>query len=144
MPVLEEAILSSGELRRLMQDKLPDYLVPTEYVFVEGLPRLPNGKVDRQALKAIVRQNGAGEDFVAPHSLVEEQLARIWREVLKRDAISTRDNFFDLGGDSILVMQIVSRAARAGLRLTPKLIFKHQTIAELAALLAVAAEIVAG
>ena len=75
---------------------------------------------------------------MAPLSPVEEQLAQIWSDVLKREAVSTDDNFFDLGGDSILVMQIVARAARAGLRLTPRLIFKHQTIAELATTLAAA------
>ena len=137
MPTVADSIISVGELRRHLQAKLPDYLVPAEIVLLESLPRLPNGKVDRQALRSIERQNPApGDNFAAPLSPVEEQLAQIWSEVLKRDAVSTADNFFDLGGDSILVMQIVSRAARAGLRLTPRLIFKHQTIAELATTLA--------
>ncbi len=139
VPTLPDSIISVGELRRYLQAKLPDYLVPAEIVLVENLPRLPNGKMDRQALNKIEREPARpSEDFVAPLSPVEEQLAQIWSDVLKREAVSTDDNFFDLGGDSILVMQIVSRAARAGLCLTPRLIFKHQTIAELATTLAAA------
>jgi amino acid adenylation domain-containing protein/FkbM family methyltransferase len=136
VPMLEDTIVSAGDLRRYLQRKLPDYLVPAELVFVDSLPRLPNGKIDRQALNALDRTRPASsEDVVAPLFGVEGELARIWSEVLKRNSISSSDNFFDLGGDSILVMQIVSRAARTGLRLTPKQIFKHQTIAELAAAL---------
>jgi aryl carrier-like protein len=136
--MLESHLLSPSELRRHLQVKLPDYLVPAELVLVDNLPRLPNGKIDRQALKSLDRQQPAlSESSTAALSPVEEQLAQIWSEVLQRDAVSTDDNFFDLGGDSILVMQIVSRAARAGIRLTPKQIFKHQTIAELVATLPV-------
>ncbi|MGH9932082.1 MAG: amino acid adenylation domain-containing protein, partial [Pyrinomonadaceae bacterium] len=139
VPTLVDNLVSVRELRRHLQAKLPDYLVPAEIILVGSLPRLPNGKIDRQALREIDRQQPIpGNDFVAPLSPVEAELAQIWSEVLKRDAVSTSDNFFHLGGDSILVMQIVSRAARAGLRLTPRLIFKHQTIAELATTLAAA------
>lgn len=145
VPVLDDAILSVSDLRRHLQEKLPDYLVPAELVLIDNLPRLPNGKIDRHALESLERQQPASNRQVsAPLSPVEEQLAQIWSEVLKRDSVSSNDNVFDLGGDSILVMQIVSRAARAGLRLTPKLIFKHQTIAELAAVLTVAVEVIAG
>jgi len=139
VPTVADSIISVGELRRYLQTKLPDYLVPAEIVLLENLPRLPNGKVDRQALKEIERRPvRTTEENAAPLSPVEAQLAQIWSDVLKREAVSPSDNFFDLGGDSILVMQIVSRAARAGLRLTPRLIFKHQTIAELASNLAAA------
>jgi aryl carrier-like protein len=139
VPMLDDTILTSSDLRRHLQTKLPEYLVPAEINLVENLPRLPNGKVDRQALKLIDRPPlASSKDFAAPISPVEEQLTQIWSDVLKCDEVSTSDNFFDLGGDSILVMQIVSRAARAGLRLTPKLIFKHQTIAALAMTLALA------
>ncbi len=139
VPAVDDAILSVGNLRRHLQEKLPDYLVPAEIVLVDSLPRLPNGKIDRRALQSLGRQQPASiEEAATPLSPVQEQLAQIWSEVLKRGSVSSNDNFFDLGGDSILVMQIVSRAARAGLRLTPKLIFKHQTIAELATMLTVA------
>jgi len=139
VPMLDDTILTASDLRRHLQTKLPEYLVPAEINLVDSLPRLPNGKVDRQALKLIDRPPlASSKDFAAPISPVEEQLTQIWSDVLKCDEVSTSDNFFDLGGDSILVMQIVSRAARAGLRLTPKLIFKHQTIAALAMTLALA------
>lgn len=139
VPMLVDTILTAGDLRRHLQTKLPEYLVPAEINLVDILPRLPNGKVDRQTLKLIGRpQLAANKEIAAPISPVEEQLTQIWSDVLKCDEVSTSDNFFDLGGDSILVMQIVSRAARAGLRLTPKLIFKHQTIAALAMTLALA------
>jgi amino acid adenylation domain-containing protein/FkbM family methyltransferase len=139
VPMLDDSILTAGDLRRHLQTKLPEYLVPAEINLVDSLPRLPNGKVDRQALKVIGRpQPPENKDIAAPISPVEQQLTQIWSDVLKCDEVSTSDNFFDLGGDSILVMQIVSRAARAGLRLTPKLIFKHQTIAALAMTLALA------
>ena len=145
IPMLDDAILSAGDLRRHLQAKLPDYLVPAEILLVDSLPRLPNGKIDRQALRSIVPQRPSSiADSPAPLSPVEEQLTQIWSEVLKRDAISASDNFFDLGGDSILVMQIVSRAKRAGLQVTPKLIFKHQTIAELAVTLSAVSEALAG
>ena len=145
VPILEDTILSAGDVRRHLQAKLPDYLVPAEIVVVEHLPRLPNGKVDRRALRTLDRQQpDSGEAPVAPLSPVEKLLTQIWSEVLKQDIVSTSDNLFDLGGDSILVMQIVSRAKRAGLCLTPKLIFKHQTIAELAAMLPPAAEVICG
>ena len=138
VPMMDDSVVSVGELRRHLQGKLPDYLVPAEIIFIDNLPRLPNGKVDRQALKSIDQlEPVSNKHFAAPISPVEEQLAQIWSDVLKQDAVGTSDNFFDLGGDSILVMQIVSRAARAGLRLTPRLVFKYQTIAELAATLTV-------
>ena len=142
VPIFGDAVLSVGDLRRYLQEKLPDYLVPAELVLVDSLPRLPNVKIDRQALRSFDRQQPPSiKEAEAPLSPVEEQLAQIWSAVLKLDSVGSDDNFFDLGGDSILVMQIVSRAARAGLRVTPKLIFKHQTIAELAAVLTMAAEV---
>jgi aryl carrier-like protein len=131
---LPDVLLTTNELRRHLQASLPDYLVPAELVLRESLPRLPNGKVDRLALQSWEREQPATREGAAPLSPAEEQLAQIWAEVLKVDSVGSRDNFFDLGGDSILVMQIVARSARAGIRLTPKLVFKHQTIAELAAI----------
>ena len=77
--------------------------------------------------------------FVPPRDACETQLVLLWEQLLGVQPVGVRDNFFDLGGDSILVMQIVSRAARVGLRVTPKQIFKHQTIAELASVTTVEA-----
>lgn len=125
------------ELRSYLKGKLPDYMVPSAYVLLSALPLTPSGKVDRQALPA--PEPGAERPelvnaYAAPRKPAEELLAAIWREVLRLDRVGVHDNFFELGGDSILSIQIVARANQAGLPLTPKLLFEHQTIAELAAL----------
>jgi len=124
---------SVGELRSFLKERLPDYMAPAAFVFLDALPLTPNGKVDRKALPA---PDGARPEMeqalAAPRTPSEDILARIWAEVLRLDRIGVNDNFFELGGDSILSIQIVARASRAGLRLTPRHIFQHQTIAELA------------
>ena len=124
---------SVGELRSFLKERLPDDMAPAAFVFLDALPLTPNGKVDRKALPA---PDGARPEMeaalAAPHTPSEDILARIWAQVLRLDRIGVNDNFFELGGDSILSIQIVARANRAGLRLTPRQIFQHQTIAELA------------
>lgn len=128
-----EASPSIREWRDFLKEKLPDYMVPSAFVLLEALPLTPNGKVDRRALPAPdgVRP-GLEEDFVAPRSPVEERLAEIWSQLLNIKQIGVHDNFFELGGDSILSIQVVGKAAQAGLRFTPKQLFQHPTIAELA------------
>jgi amino acid adenylation domain-containing protein len=98
------------ELREYLQRKLPDYMVPSHFVFLEMLPLTPNGKVDRRALPA-PDQARAGLDvaFVAPRSLAEEVIAEIWAELLLIDQVGIYDNFFALGGHSLLATQVVSR-----------------------------------
>jgi amino acid adenylation domain-containing protein/non-ribosomal peptide synthase protein (TIGR01720 family) len=121
-------------LRAFLQQKLPAYMVPSAFVVLEALPRTLTGKVDCQALPIPDTTSAlATAPFVAPHTLVESTLADIWTEVLGLERVGIHDNFFDLGGDSIRSIQIVARANRAGLRLTPKQLFQHQTIAELSA-----------
>src|SRR5581483_8612612 len=97
----------------------------------------PNGKVDRGALPAPVGGLGSGHDYVAPRTDVERVLCDIWAQLLKVDRVGIEDNFFELGGDSILSIQVVSRARQAGLRLTSNDIFAHQTVASLAGQVAV-------
>jgi amino acid adenylation domain-containing protein/non-ribosomal peptide synthase protein (TIGR01720 family)/FkbM family methyltransferase len=134
VPVQLDQIISGFELRRQLERKLPDYLIPAAFVILEKLPRLPSGKIDRQALPASDEQVVANRSTFEPaRNSVEEQLTQIWSEVLKRESLGVNDNFFELGGDSILIIQMVARANKAGLRLTPKLVFQHQTITELAA-----------
>ncbi|GAB1510049.1 non-ribosomal peptide synthase/polyketide synthase [Actinophytocola sp. KF-1] len=125
-------------LREFMTGRLPDYMVPSAFVRLDELPLTPNGKVDRRALPAPAPRD-PGEDHVAPRTDVERTLAGIWAEVLGVERVGVHDNFFDLGGDSILSIQVVSRARRAGLRLTSKLIFLRQTVAALASGITVAA-----
>jgi amino acid adenylation domain-containing protein len=123
---------SITDLRGFLRTKLSEYMVPATFVFMPKLPRKANGKVDRKALPAPESQGADLPDYEPPHNLVEEVLAGIWSAVLKRDRVGVRHNFFELGGDSILSIQIIARANQAGLRLTAKDIFQHQTIAELA------------
>ena len=116
---------------RFLQGKLPEYMVPAAFVVLEALPLTPNGKLDRRALPAPDRQPAA-QGYLAPRTAAEEALADIWAEVLGLERVGVQDNFFELGGDSILAIQVVARASRSGLRLSPRLLFQHQTVAELA------------
>ncbi|MBT2297900.1 amino acid adenylation domain-containing protein, partial [Pseudomonas fluorescens] len=118
-------------LKAGLREHLPDYMVPTYLVFLEHLPLTPNGKLDRKALPAIDGSEQQRE-FIAPHSPLEKALAAIWQDVLNLDNVGLEDNFFELGGDSIVSMQVVSRARQAGIVLNPKALFQHQTLRSLA------------
>ena len=131
---------SGADVRAFLQARVPDFMVPSVVVVLDELPRTPNGKIDRRALPA----PGAADPFDAagytpPRNPVEEQLAAIWAEVLGFDRIGVYDNFFEIGGDSILSIQIISRANQAGLKLKPSQFFEHPTIAALAAVAGTAA-----
>jgi amino acid adenylation domain-containing protein/non-ribosomal peptide synthase protein (TIGR01720 family)/FkbM family methyltransferase len=119
-----------ADVRAYLKANLPEHMIPSAFVLLDSIPLTPNGKVDRQALPEPVE---AEEAFVAPSSTTEELLAGIWRQVLGVERVGIHDNFFELGGDSILSIQIVARANQAGLKLSPKQLFRHQTIAELSA-----------
>src|SRR5213075_1180303 len=105
---------SVTELRQHLMQKLPDYMVPAVFVFLKALPLTTNGKVDRRALPS---PNHARPDlkidFLAPRTEKENALAHIWSEVLEVDQVGVLDNFFDLGGDSIRSITILSRAEAA-------------------------------
>jgi len=124
---------SATQLRAWMKEHLPEYMVPTLFVALEAMPVNANGKVDRHALPDpdAARLEG-GEGYVAPETEAERTLAAIWAEVLRLERVGVHDNFFSLGGDSILSIQVIARAGEAGLRMTPRSVFVHQTIAELA------------
>jgi amino acid adenylation domain-containing protein/non-ribosomal peptide synthase protein (TIGR01720 family) len=125
--------LTSGELRGFAQEKLPDYMVPAAFVLLDRFPLTFNGKLDRRALPSPNETRlVSGHDFAMPRTPTEQILASVWAEVLGINPIGIHDNFFELGGDSILSIQIIAGANRAGLQLTPKQLFLHQTIAELA------------
>ncbi|HYL98408.1 MAG TPA: condensation domain-containing protein, partial [Blastocatellia bacterium] len=126
------------------KERVPEYMVPASWGFLDELPRTPNGKIDRGALPLIGTQRPNLEPQIAwPRNEIEQALVSIWSQVLKIDQIGVHDNFFDLGGDSILGIQIISKANQSGLRLTPRHIFQYQTIAELAAADGAAAGMVA-
>jgi amino acid adenylation domain-containing protein/non-ribosomal peptide synthase protein (TIGR01720 family) len=120
-------------VRRYLQDKLPAYMTPSVFVLLDKLPRTPTGKVDLRALPEPEQVRPRGR-YLAPRTPVEQTLAEIWAAVLGLEQVGVEDNFFNLGGDSIISIQIASRARRAGLNILPKQLFQAQTIAELAAL----------
>ncbi|MGQ4807060.1 Chondramide synthase cmdD [Candidatus Entotheonellaceae bacterium PAL068K] len=120
-------------LRRHLQKKLPPYMVPATFVVLPALPLTSNGKVDRRALPAPdIEQRSRSSDYVAPRTEVEARLVSTWTKVLGIEHIGVCDNFFDLGGDSILSIQIAAQAKQAGLTFTSKQLFENQTITELA------------
>ncbi|WP_437982702.1 amino acid adenylation domain-containing protein [Sorangium sp. So ce117] len=127
-------------LRRALKEQVPDYMVPSAFVVLEELPHTPYGKIDRRALPA---PDEPSSEALSPRTEAEAALAGIWAELLGRPAVGVQENFFELGGDSILALQVVSRARAAGLSLTPRQIFQHQTIADLAAVAAPASAPVA-
>jgi hypothetical protein len=108
-------------------------MVPAAFVTLDALPLTPNGKLDRRSLPPPdgIRPRPA-DTFATPRTPLERQLAALCAEVLELDRVGVRDNFFDLGGASFQVLEIVARAEQAGLPLTVEHLFIHQTIAELA------------
>jgi amino acid adenylation domain-containing protein len=122
------------ELRELLGRKLPDYMVPPVFVFLDAMPMTPTGKVDRRALPAPGRERpDLGSELVAPANSLEAALARIWEELLGLDRVGVRDNLFELGGHSLVAAQIVTRTREdLGLDLPLRDVFEHPTVAELA------------
>lgn len=132
------ADVTRDALRRHLAASLPAYMIPAWFVIMDSFPLLPNGKVDRRALPEPHEKQPVIEMDAAPvpPDLAEREalLAEIWRGVLRVEAIGRHDNFFASGGDSILAMQVVARAARMGIDLTARQMFQAQTIADLARL----------
>ncbi|KAF1033213.1 MAG: Linear gramicidin synthase subunit D [Pseudomonas sp.] len=126
-----EACALRSEIKQRLGEHLPDYMVPAQLVFLDQLPLSPNGKLDRKALPtpdASVLQ----KTYVPPQTPLEQQIAALWQDVLKREKVGLTDNFFELGGDSIISIQVVSRARQQGIAFTPKELFQHQTVQGLA------------
>ncbi len=124
-----------SEVRAALADRLPTYMVPAAVVVVPALPLTPNGKLDRRALPAPEYTAGA---YRAPDSPIEEVLAGIYAQVLGLERVGVDESFFELGGDSILSMQVVARARAACLMCRPRDIFVEQTVARLARVITVA------
>ncbi|HET6546397.1 MAG TPA: amino acid adenylation domain-containing protein [Rhodanobacteraceae bacterium] len=121
------------ELRETLRQRLPDYMVPSHFLFLDALPLTPNGKLDRRALPAPESSRTvSGKPFSAPRNTTEQTIAEIWKAVLHLDRVGIDDHFFELGGDSILSIQIIARCRQQGLRLTPRDLFRHPTVAQLA------------
>ncbi|MBC8030242.1 MAG: amino acid adenylation domain-containing protein [Pyrinomonadaceae bacterium] len=126
-----------SELRELLAEKLPAYMLPSAFLFIETLPLMPNGKIDRKALPRLDQTRPAlDENFEAPRSHLEDSVAGIWCELLKVDRVGIHDDFFELGGHSLLGAKLIS-SLRRNLHVELNLIdiFQSPTIARLAALI---------
>jgi amino acid adenylation domain-containing protein/thioester reductase-like protein/non-ribosomal peptide synthase protein (TIGR01720 family) len=137
--VLSEAFVDQDEavldgLKTQLKHTLPDYMVPSIFVVLDEMPLSANGKLDRKRLLAPDWSGQGALSYEPPQNSVEVSLTQIWQQLLGIERIGRHDNFFALGGDSILSIQAVSRARQAGIVITPKQLFEQSTIAELAAI----------
>ncbi|MBB1616697.1 non-ribosomal peptide synthetase [Pseudomonas sp. UMC65] len=131
--VLQEAGLAEAwrdELKAWLAGSLPEYMVPHHLLALERLPVTANGKLDRRALP--LPEAAPQLTYVAPENTMQKALAGVWRDVLGLDQVGLDDNFFELGGDSIISIQVVSRARQAGIRLAPRDLFQYQSVRSLA------------
>jgi acyl carrier protein len=120
-------------LRRHLRQTLPDYMIPSAFMRLTALPLTPTGKLDRAALPTPDAQSGRAEHFVPPRTPVEERLAAIWAEVLRRDRVSVTDDFFELGGHSLAAMRVASRIYDdLAIEMPIRMFFERPTIGELA------------
>jgi amino acid adenylation domain-containing protein len=128
---------ATTDLRRFISEKLPDYMVPAVFIFLEALPMTPSGKVDRLGLPAPNQSmRNLGAVFVAPRTVVEDALAQIWSEMLGLEQVGVHDDFFDLGGHSLLATQITSKVLKTlQVELPVRSFFEVPTIAGLACLI---------
>jgi acyl carrier protein len=125
---------TNNQLQDFLRSKLPEYMMPGLFVRLDALPLSPNGKVDRKALRKPPESGPVARDnYVAPETDLEEELVRIWKEVLRVERVGTEDTFFELGGHSLLATQLISRIREAFLVELPlRSIFETPTIRGLA------------
>jgi len=123
---------SAETLSAWMSAHLPDYMVPQHLVLLDSLPLTPNGKIDKARLP---KPEEVADQHVGPRTITEDTIARIWREVLKRDQVGVRDRFLDLGGHSLLAIRVLGRISKElGVRLALRSLFETPTIEQLAAI----------
>jgi hypothetical protein len=136
-----EARLKSGEVRRLLAERLPDAMIPSAFVPLDALPLTANGKVDRAALPDPgPARPDLEEDYVSPRNETERLLADVWADVLGFERVGIHDSFFGLGGDSIRSVRAVALARNHDLIFSVQDVFQHQTVARLAEFLGAASE----
>ncbi|EMF8146155.1 amino acid adenylation domain-containing protein [Serratia marcescens] len=121
-----------GQLRAYLSERLPEYMVPSAYVWLDALPLTANGKLDRRALPEPERAAVGTREYVAPQGETETTLARVWCELLEIGQIGRHDNFFELGGHSLLTVRLSSQLRQQGITLPVQAIFNHPILAELA------------
>jgi amino acid adenylation domain-containing protein len=124
---------TAAELDRFAKGRLPAYMVPSAYVFLNEIPLTPNRKINRKALPAPMYNSLDAERYQGPRNLIEEMMIGIWAEVLGAARVGIHDNFFDLGGHSLLAVKLVSRLRKAfHIELPLRVLFENVTVAELA------------
>jgi len=130
----KEQTTTAAELKSYVMMHVPTYIVPSAFIVLEKLPLISNGKVDRQALPApSARRSAAEEHYIAPRFPVERQLVQIWEELLTARPIGITDDFFELGGDSLLAVRLFDRIAQeCGKKLPLSTLFAGATIQHLA------------
>ncbi|CAI1873256.1 non-ribosomal peptide synthetase [Serratia marcescens] len=121
-----------GQLRAYLSERLPEYMVPSAYVWLDALPLTANGKLDRRALPEPERAAVGIREYAAPQGETETTLARVWCELLEIGQIGRHDNFFELGGHSLLAVRLSSQLRQQGITLPVQAIFNHPILAELA------------
>jgi acyl-coenzyme A synthetase/AMP-(fatty) acid ligase/acyl carrier protein len=105
----KDQVIEVSEARNYLQEKLPEYMIPAAFISLETIPLTANGKVDRKSLQKQEVELESSQEYIAPQTGTEKQLARIWKEVLGLERVGIHDNFFELGGHSLLAIQIISR-----------------------------------
>ena len=139
----QDTEVQASELRAFLKDGLPGYMVPAHIVFLDSIPLNPNGKVDKKALPAPDATLEDDDSFVAPETPTEIELAEIWQQLLHLDRIGIYDNFFDLGGNSLMATQLMSRVRRAfSVELSLAVFFEGSTVADLARSIEVARRVI--
>jgi aryl carrier-like protein len=129
----DKGLPTTDELRRFAAERLPQYMVPATYTFIDALPLTPNGKLDVRSLPA-PQWLIAEEELVPARTPTEERIAAIWAEVIGVERVGVTQDFFAIGGDSIRSIRIVARCKRENIHLRPSDLFQHPTVAALAAL----------
>lgn len=132
--VVSNEIFDAASVKRSLKSRIPDYMLPSKLIAVDSFPVLPNGKIDILALRSMGgSENGKEQDEDSlPTNATETKLVDIWQDVLHISPIGIHDNFFEIGGDSLLSIQVIAKARASGMKLSPNQFFEYQTIAELA------------
>ena len=129
--ICSKSSVDVGALKHHLGENLPNHMIPNQIVTLKEMPKLPNGKIDLKALPLTNDLNTSEAGKQEASSNLEIKLVEIWQEVLGSEPVGITDNFFEIGGDSILSIQIVAKAREAGIIFAPNQLFQYQTIAEL-------------
>jgi acyl carrier protein len=129
----EKGTIGAEQFRSHLSASLPEYMIPAAYVRLDDMPLTPNGKLDRKALPAPETASYSTRGYEPPQGEMEMKLAAIWADVLKLDRVGRHDNFFDLGGHSLMAVQVVTRLRQAlSVEMTIRDLFAHPELAEMA------------